>query len=47
MQSAKNNKGLNEQDRLTKAVAIQTQLGDLDRLNNALSAMNSASKTVQ
>lgn len=43
----KGNKGLNEQDKLAKTSAIQAQLDDLDRLNNALSAMSSVSKAVQ
>ncbi len=47
MQSVKENKGLNEQDKLAKTTAIQAQLDDLDRLNNALSAMSSVSKAVQ
>ena len=47
MQSVKDNKGLNEQDKLAKTTAIQAQLDDLDRLNNALSAMSSVSKAVQ
>lgn len=46
MQSVKDNKGLNEQDKLAKTTAIQAQLDDLDRLNNALSAMSSVSKAV-
>ncbi|EPE0708051.1 phosphonate ABC transporter ATP-binding protein [Escherichia coli] len=47
MQGVKGNKGLNEQDKLAKTSAIQAQLDDLDRLNNALSAMSSVSKAVQ
>ena len=47
MQGVKSNKGLNEQDKLAKTSAIQAQLDDLDRLNNALSAMSSVSKAVQ
>lgn len=47
MQGVKGNKGLNEQDKLAKTTAIQAQLDDLDRLNNALSAMSSVSKAVQ
>ncbi|MDV0917991.1 phosphonate ABC transporter substrate-binding protein [Escherichia coli] len=47
MQGVKSNKGLNEQDKLAKTTAIQAQLDDLDRLNNALSAMSSVSKAVQ
>ncbi len=47
MQSVKDNKRLNEQDKLAKTTAIQAQLDDLDRLNNALSAMSSVSKAVQ
>ena len=46
-QGVKSNKGLNEQDKLAKTSAIQAQLDDLDRLNNALSAMSSVSKAVQ
>ena len=47
MQGVKGNKGLNEQDKLAKTTEIQAQLDDLDRLNNALSAMSSVSKAVQ
>ncbi|HAX2152217.1 TPA: phosphonate ABC transporter substrate-binding protein [Escherichia coli] len=47
MQGVKSNKGLNEQDKLAKTTEIQAQLDDLDRLNNALSAMSSVSKAVQ
>ncbi len=47
MQSVKGNKGLNEQDKLAKTTEIQAQLDDLDRLNNALSAMSSVSKAMQ
>ncbi|ELR0034118.1 phosphonate ABC transporter substrate-binding protein [Escherichia coli] len=47
IQSVKGNKGLNEQDKLAKTTEIQAQLDDLDRLNNALSAMSSVSKAVQ
>ncbi len=47
MQGVKSNKGLNEQDKLAKTSAIQAQLDDSDRLNNALSAMSSVSKAVQ
>ena len=36
-----------EQDKLAKTTEIQAQLDDLDRLNNALSAMSSVSKAVQ
>ncbi|MCP6133986.1 hypothetical protein NL393_32930, partial [Klebsiella pneumoniae] len=35
------------QDKLAKTTEIQAQLDDLDRLNNALSAMSSVSKSVQ
>ncbi|STL49558.1 phosphonate ABC transporter, substrate-binding protein [Escherichia coli] len=45
MQGVKSNKGLNEQDKLAKTTEIQAQLDDLDRLNNALSAMSSVSKS--
>ena len=38
---------VNEQDKLAKTTEIQAQLDDLDRLNNALSAMSSVSKAVQ
>ncbi len=47
MQGVKSNKGLNEQDKLAKTTEIQAQLDDLERLNNALSAMSSVSKAVQ
>ena len=47
MQSVKDTKGLNDQDKLAKTTEIQAQLDDLDRLNNALSAMSSVSKAVQ
>ncbi len=46
-EGVKSNKGLNEQDKLAKTTEIQAQLDDLDRLNNALSAMSSVSKAVQ
>ncbi len=43
----KSNKGLNEQDKLAKTTEIEAQLDDLDRLNNALSAMSWGRQAVQ
>ncbi|MCL8379048.1 hypothetical protein M9Y22_15160, partial [Escherichia coli] len=46
MQCVTLNKGLYEQDKLAISIEIHAQLDDLDRLNNALSAMSSVSKAV-
>lgn len=47
MQTVKDNKGLNEQERTAKTGELQAKLDDLDRLNAALSTMSAVSKAVQ
>lgn len=47
MQGVKDNKGLGEQEKVSKLGELQNQLNDLDRLTAALTAMTGVNKAVQ